>query len=135
MPIGRSSSLTYACTSRSGAAHPNSPCASLTYRSIDVMLAKTRRPMSSGARGVGLHDGFELVGRRTVQDHAVTAERELVADGGDALLRRAFRHRLEPLVGDERGHVLELLRGGGAIDRAVEGRHELVGAEPLERCG
>ena len=54
-------------------------------------------------------DGGELGGGGAVHDHAVAAEVELAPDGGDALLGRAGGAGLEPLVGDERGGVLELL--------------------------
>ena len=63
---------------------------------------------------VGGEDRCELGGGGAVEDDAVAAEVELVADGSDALLGCPGGGGGEPLVGDEGGNVVELL--GGADD-------------------
>ena len=114
----------------SSLAHPTPPdsaCGSLR-------IARDPHAESDGQGSAAycVDDGGELGGGGAVEDHAVAAEVELVADGGDALLGRAGGGGREPLVGDQRGDVLELLGGRDLVDRPGHARHHRVGPEPLE---
>src|SRR6516162_4617116 len=63
-----------------------------------VMTHTVLTPSSSALRSdtVGLDDRGELGGCSPVHDHAVTAELELVPDGGDAVGRRSGGCRCQP---------------------------------------
>lgn len=78
---------------------------------VDVRLARRTRP-------VGRDHRLELVGRRTVHDHRVGAVLEFLAYRIRTLLSRPGGQGLQPLVGDQRGDVLDLLGGGLVIDPA-----------------
>ena len=84
---------------------------------------------------VGVDDGLEFVGGGAVHDHRVGAVVQFLANTVDALLRRSGGRRLQPLVGDQRGDVLDLLRGRLVVDSAGNRGDDGVLAELCSTAG
>src|SRR4051794_40600599 len=79
-----------------------------------------------GGTAVLLDDWHELGRSGAMQDDAVAAEVELPLDSGNALTGCAGGGWCQPLIGDERGDVLELFRGAGDVE-ASHGGDDRVG--------
>ena len=70
-----------------------------------------------------------------MHDHRVSPIAEFLADATHTLLWRPGRRRLQPLVGNERRNVFDLLGGRLVVNSARDRRHHRVSPKLLQHSG
>ena len=111
---------------------PAARCPALSARVSSLRPGSGRHPSKRLAGRIARYAstiGASSVGVAPCMITPSTPEIELAEHPRRAVRRVAGRRRLEPLVGQQRGDVLEHVGVGLRVERARKRRHDLVGAE------